>query len=69
MIPMLVLMMKLHEGSQGQNWGLTGSNLDNLTSMPLALMKGKKVKSPHNAMKNERLTISLIRIVCFEGQI
>lgn len=22
MIPMLMLMMKMHEGSQGQNWGL-----------------------------------------------
>ena len=46
-----------------------GSNLDSSTSMPLTLMKGKKVKFPYNAMKNGRLTISLTRILCLEGQI
>ena len=41
-----------------------GSNLDKSTSMPLALMNGKKAKFQHNTMKEGRLTISLTRMLC-----
>ena len=46
-----------------------GSNLDKSTSMPLALTNGKNVNSSYNTMRDERLTISLTKMLCLLGQI